>query len=78
MENIKILSFGSLTEFMKSDFIALENVKDTDELYVMLLKKYPQLKEKAFVISIDQKIISENTPITSSSEIAILPPFSGG
>ena len=35
-------------------------------------------ENKEFVFAIDQKLIHENILINPNSEIALLPPFSGG
>ena len=45
-----------------------------------ILKKYPQLKSfsNKFVTSVNYKVTSGDTIITSSDEIALLPPVSGG
>ena len=45
-----------------------------------ILKKYPQLKSfsNKFVTSVNCKVTSGDTIITSSDEIALLPPVSGG
>jgi len=43
----------------------------------LLFQKYPTLVEIDFQIAQDHEIISKNTMITGS-ELALLPPFSGG
>jgi molybdopterin synthase sulfur carrier subunit len=45
-----------------------------------ILKKYPQLNSfsNKFVTSVNYKVTSGDTIITSSDEIALLPPVSGG
>ena len=45
-----------------------------------ILKKYPQLKSfsNKFVTSVNCKVTTDDTVITSSDEIALLPPVSGG
>jgi molybdopterin synthase sulfur carrier subunit len=43
-----------------------------------LIATYPSIKDAKFVISVDKKITVENTAIDTTSEIALLPPFSGG
>ena len=46
-------------------------------LLELLFQKYPTLVEIDFQIAQNQEIISKNTIITGS-ELALLPPFSGG
>lgn len=45
-----------------------------------ILKKYPQLKSfgNKFVTSVNCKVTTGDTVITSRDEIALLPPVSGG
>lgn len=45
-----------------------------------ILKKYPQLKSfnNKFVTSVNWKVTTGNTIISSKDEIALLPPVSGG
>ena len=45
-----------------------------------ILKKYPQLKSfgNKFVTSVNCKVTTGDTIITSTDEIALLPPVSGG
>ena len=45
-----------------------------------ILKKYPQLKSfnNKFVTSVNRKVTTGDTIISSKDEIALLPPVSGG
>lgn len=45
-----------------------------------ILKKYPQLKSfsNKFVTSVNCKVTTGDTVITSKDEVALLPPVSGG
>ena len=45
-----------------------------------ILKKYPQLKSfgNKFVTSVNCKVTTGDTVITSNDEVALLPPVSGG
>ncbi|KAA3620268.1 MAG: MoaD/ThiS family protein [Flavobacterium sp.] len=74
--NIKY--FGLLAEVTSCREESLSISPSTvNELLEVLCDKYPGLKEKDFRVAIDQKLVSEDTPITGG-EIALLPPFSGG
>jgi sulfur-carrier protein len=75
---IKINTFGQISELITAPFLDLEPVMDTDQLRMELLKKYPLMADKQFVIAVDKKIVLTNTVINEKSEIALLPPFSGG
>ena len=94
MKEVKILVFGSLVDVLGSNniMIPLENkvIQDeddsngpnlqtcTDDVLSVLKMKFPLLSEMKFVIALDKKIVQENTVVDTNSEIAILPPYSGG
>jgi sulfur-carrier protein len=75
---IKINAFGHISELITAPFLDLDAMVDTDQLRIELLKKYPLMADKQFVIAVDKKIVLTNTAIDEKSEIALLPPFSGG
>jgi molybdopterin converting factor small subunit len=77
-QTINIKLFGSLVDLLKQDVIQLNIVQDVNSLKEQLFLHYPILKEKAFAIAVNQKIIHENIAIIPNTEIALLPPFSGG
>jgi molybdopterin synthase sulfur carrier subunit len=76
---VTILFFGQLTDITGSSAteILLQG-NDTDALREELINRFPMLKQSTFVMTVDRKIIRQNTPIGEGSEIALLPPFSGG
>ena len=73
--NINI--FGQLTDITSGN-IELNNIVDTNNLISVLNKNYPQLITAKYVIAVDKKVITENTILNNQSNIALLPPFSGG
>jgi molybdopterin synthase sulfur carrier subunit len=75
--SLKIIMFGRLAD-IAGNTVAIEDVTDTDSLINELKKKYPALSNSRFVIAVNKEIIKENTILTSSSVVALLPPFSGG
>ncbi len=77
-EKITIQLFGSLVDLTHSHTLVIDHVKDTNSLKEILYSNFPTLVFKEFAIAIDQKIIHSNTAINAQSEIALLPPFSGG
>jgi len=76
--DITILVFGSLADITGANKISVTLEKDTASLLEKMIVMYPLLNNRKFTIAVDKKIINENTIIHSSSEIALLPPFSGG
>lgn len=54
------------------------DVADTDQLNDILHATYPLLRQIKYVITVDRKIIRENVALVENTEVALLPPFSGG
>jgi sulfur-carrier protein len=75
---MNIMVFGQLEDIAGSSVVVVENVADTEMLLQKLYVQYPLLKEKKFLIAVNQKIIIEKTQIGDNAEVALLPPFSGG
>ena len=75
---LKIKYFGLLTEVTNCQEeyvnISLNTVK---ELLDLLYKKHPKLKEKDFQVAQNNSIVILETKL-DNTEIALLPPFSGG
>jgi molybdopterin converting factor small subunit len=74
---VNILVFGQLTDITGNGF-TLTGASDTNALKNSLLEKYPELQHRTFLISVDKKISSVNTPLTDNCTVALMPPFSGG
>ncbi len=75
---INIILFGQLTDITGAGSLTMKDVTDTDSLVVTLQIGYPALISSKFVIAVDKKVISGNTPLTNNCTVALLPPFSGG
>ena len=75
---VKIILFGQLTDITGSDTIAVNNISDTDGLVMEINKLYPAMSGVKYIIAVDKKLIQENTVIGETSNVALLPPFSGG
>ena len=75
---IKVRAFGPLVEIIPTGEVTLAGTADTDSLLHQLKQQYPALSAKSFMIAVDQKTVSGNTPLTPGSTVALLPPFSGG
>lgn len=75
---IKIKYFGLLTEITncQEEYVA-DTFSTVNELLDLLYKKYPELKEKDFQVAQNNSIVALETKI-NNTEIALLPPFSGG
>ena len=75
---ITVLAFGQIVDLTRCPILSMEEVPDTDSLRAILLEQYPALSTLPYVIAVDKKAISANTPLSPSSVVALLPPFSGG
>ncbi len=74
-----IHTFGQITGITGQAVLHLEEpVQDTDTLKTVLHRQYPALATVRYAIAVDKKIITGNTPVSGATEIALLPPFSGG
>ena len=75
---LTIKYFGALAEVTRCNEETISFSKGTiGELVQELTEKYPTLKTKDFQVAHALEIAKEDTEITHS-EIALLPPFSGG
>ena len=70
--------FGQLVDIIGSNSFDVADLTNTNELINTLQEKYPVLKDSKFKIAVNRNIIQSNTKLLSNSEIALLPPFSGG
>lgn len=75
---IRILCFGSIADITGKSEIEICDAKSTDEAKSQLENKFPKLREVSYVLAVDKKIISHNSPLNDNATIALLPPFSGG
>ena len=75
---MKILFFGALTDITQATELEVAAMPDTEQLLAFLTQQYPALKESAWVMAVDQQLTHNPVPLLATSEIAFLPPFSGG
>ena len=75
--NVKVIMFGKLVDIAGSSVI-IPDVTDTESLVKTLQKNYPALLNTKYVIAVNKKVINQNTILDNNSEVALLPPFSGG
>ena len=70
--------FGQLTDIFRSSSLLMRDIPDTDRLLAELTRRFPQLGVSKYVLAVNKKTISGNTPLSDGSTVALLPPFSGG
>lgn len=74
----KVLLFGLIAEYCKNRVVTVSDVTNTDDILKQLSERFPKLSTMKFFISVDRRIIHANTKLNVESEVALLPPFSGG
>ncbi len=75
---MKITLFGQLTDIAGTSSLVVESVQDTDALVQAVDRRYPAMAGARYKIAVDKKAVSVNTVINENSDLAFLPPFSGG
>lgn len=75
---IHLLAFGIVAEKAGASRLRITGATDTAQLLEALYQQHPALRELRFAIAVNRKIVHENTPLQADSEVALLPPFSGG
>lgn len=70
--------FGQLKDITGKSELTLYDIPDTDTLIQTLQSLYPALTKAKFAIALNKKVISTNTSLEGDTNIALLPPFSGG
>jgi sulfur-carrier protein len=76
--NVTVKLFGQIVDVVGSNSIQVNDVADTDKLIQNLQLKYPALINSKYRIAVNRNMIQSNTVLQLDSEIALLPPFSGG
>ncbi len=77
-QKITVKAFGMIAEKFGSGQIELTGISTIEELRKALFDQFPELKNMKFSIAINKQLASGNASIPDGSEIALLPPFSGG
>lgn len=73
-----VKAFGRLVDVLGGVAVKVPLVRDTEELRAVLIKRYPHLETEVFVIAVERVISHDKTRINTRTEVALLPPFSGG
>lgn len=75
---INILAFGKIADVTASRQWKMKAVGTTDQVRQELEATYPDLRGMQYLMAIDKKIVTADTPLQDGAEVALLPPFSGG
>jgi molybdopterin synthase sulfur carrier subunit len=75
---INILAFGKIADITANREWKIAAVSSTAQIRQQLEATYPDLRGMRYLIAIDKKIVTADTPLQDGAEVALLPPFSGG
>ena len=78
---IKVLAFGIAKDIFQNAFAEIDVETDftVAALKAVLEEKYPGLKLlKSYMVAVNNEYAKDEQILTSSDEIAIIPPVSGG
>jgi molybdopterin synthase sulfur carrier subunit len=75
---MKILFFGILAEDVGATELEMEHVENLDALQELLFNKFPVLKSRRYIMSLNKEMAEGDTTLNPGDEIALLPPFAGG
>jgi molybdopterin synthase sulfur carrier subunit len=76
--SLTIRLFGQFIELAGSKSLQVEEVPDTDALRRLLENKFPSLQSIPYLVAINKDVATGNTVLSPASDIALLPPYSGG
>ncbi len=74
----RVLFFGQAKETAAAGETLLEGIRDTDALRAILYERFPGLKDMPFKLAVNKVIVHHNVVLHAGSEVAVLPPYSGG
>ena len=75
---MEVLFFGQLADISGKLHWQTDSIPDTDALKAMLEVNFEGLKKVKYMIAVNRQIVQNNTPLSGSETIALMPPFSGG
>ena len=75
---IRTLLFGKISDLTGHQELLIHDVENTADIRNKMEEKYPDLKGMNYMIAVDKKLIYGDVNLQNDSEVALLPPFSGG
>lgn len=74
---VTLLFFGELKD-LAVPTAGIDFNGTVGQLRMHIEEVYPNIKNKTFSVAVNKIMASDDTMITASAEVAIMPPFSGG
>lgn len=82
MGTFRIMLFAGLRDEVGADYLSLTatNIVTTEDLLALLKRQHPELMPwlKFSRLAVNRRFALANMPIDPTSEIALIPPVSGG
>ncbi|MGE4602094.1 MAG: MoaD/ThiS family protein [Planctomycetota bacterium] len=79
---VEVLLFASLRDLAQSDRISVELAEDATvaDLLISISTQYPLLEDRVALsrVAVNDRFSRSEDPIPSGSELALIPPVSGG
>ncbi len=75
---MKVKVFGRLTEICGSSLVEIDTVESVELVKEIMENKFPVLKQQNYIVAIDKVIARSSNVVKPDSEIAFMPPYSGG
>jgi sulfur-carrier protein len=75
---IKVMFFGVLTDVTGCNIKYYNEVSSLGDLRIRIQDDFPEISHYNFMVSLNQHIITDDTPLNNGDEVAYLPPFAGG
>jgi molybdopterin converting factor small subunit len=73
-----IKAFGLVAEKINTAELQTDDFPDVQALLQWLFEAYPQLQSVKFSVAVNKQLAHAQSTLQNGSEIALLPPFSGG
>lgn len=74
---MKVTFWGSFSDFAPKEWDC-PPVPDLSTLRELLHNRFPQLNQRPCIIAVNKQVKKDNSPLTETDEIAVMPPFAGG
>lgn len=78
MKSITVKSFGKIQEIITEDVVVNFEGETIQDLKNYLVQAYPKLADVYFNVAMNKNIVNDDMIVENQSEIALLPPYSGG
>ena len=75
---IRVLAFGKIADILSCQEMEMTDMDTAGAVRSALESRFPTLKGMRYQIAVDKKIAPDDRRLEHNSEVALLPPFSGG